>query len=154
MLLIHLPPGLASCSSLVCVGDPWPPLLLDEDLQMPLPLPRPMVAVGGREVELLLPSDRTGGSGLSTSPSFRCVLYSILLQIYSSLSVSYLCVITILCSMSCFPSVDLMFGFQPTTRNPLADVRQFVLEFESEYGRTHPPFVESTYEQVRKNNIP
>ena len=124
---------------------------------MPLPLPRPMVAVGGQEVELLLPSDRTGGSGLSMSPSFRCVLYSILLQIYSSLSVSYLCVIIIIIisyACLCFPSVDLVFGFQPTARNPLADVRQFVLEFESEYGRTHPPFVESTYEQVRRNNIP
>ena len=49
-----------------------------------------------------------------------------------------------------FFSVDLVFGFQPIARNPLADVRQFVQEFESEYGQIHPPFIESTYEQVRK----
>lgn len=70
-------------------------------------------------------------------------------NIYSSDNIA---TYTYQCSKSCilFSSVDLVFGFQPIAQNPLADVRQFVHEFESEYGRTHPPFVESTYEQVRR----
>lgn len=52
-------------------------------------------------------------------------------------------------TLSLCHSVDLVFGYQPTAQNPLADVRQFILEFESEYGGVHPPFAVSTYEQVR-----
>ena len=46
-----------------------------------------------------------------------------------------------------------MFGFQPTAQNPQADVQQFIREFESDYGQGHPPFVISSYEQVREHNM-
>ena len=104
---------------------------------------------------LLSPTDRIGGSGLSMLPYFLFGLFSVLLQIYFSLFVSQLHVdlrltIPLIVDGRIFVVflVDLVFGFQPTAQNPLADVRQFIQEFESDYGQKHPPFVESTYEQV------
>ena len=49
--------------------------------------------------------------------------------------------------------VDLVFGYQPTAQNPVRDVRQFIQEFESEYGARHLPFLISSYEQVNGMEI-
>ena len=44
-----------------------------------------------------------------------------------------------------------MFGFQPApARNARADVQQFISEFESEYGTTHPSFLQCSYSEVGK----
>ena len=46
-------------------------------------------------------------------------------------------------------TVSLLFGFQPApARNARADVQQFISEFESEYGTTHPSFLQCSYSEV------
>ena len=45
--------------------------------------------------------------------------------------------------------MSLLFGFQPApARNARADVQQFISEFESEYGTTHPSFLQCSYSEV------
>ena len=45
--------------------------------------------------------------------------------------------------------VHLVFGYQPApARNPIADVQQFVTEFETEFGPAHPPLLTCSYSQV------
>ena len=49
-----------------------------------------------------------------------------------------------------FSAVRIFFGFQPApARNPLADVRKFISDFENDYGHQHPPFLQCTYGEVR-----
>ena len=46
--------------------------------------------------------------------------------------------------------VHLVFGYQPApAQNPTGDVKQFVTEFEREFGPAHPPILTCNYSQLR-----
>ena len=46
--------------------------------------------------------------------------------------------------------MNLLFGFRPAlANNPVADVQQFVSEFEAAYGTQHPRFLTCGYDEVQ-----
>ncbi len=52
-------------------------------------------------------------------------------------------------TFECFSTASFLFGFRVgPARDPVADVQQFVSEFETDYGTHHPRFLTCGYDEV------